>query len=209
MITRLKKEFNELKDSKIHIESKPISSNDIIENFNELFELSKRVNSRYKIIGDIRRFSISTTKTDNYIIGIMLGIVTLFCTFILINNIDDYIFWIIFFGIVAPSVLFALFYPLTKEIEIDTVTKNISYISRNLIGKILKTKSFKFHSFEKFSSSEFKTTGKGMNNTSYNKIYIHLNNEKLHLIDLFRGPIYFIKHNIFMTSLTNIIKNSA
>ena len=208
MFKKLKKEIDELKKSKGHIEKEPIITKDPAINFNELIQLSKRTNFPFKIIGNQSNFKLNPSKKDSYFIGIISLTFSILSLIGLIYNTDDKVFWIITPIILIASSYFTLFFPIAKQLQIDLDSNKIIYSTNNVLQRPLKSKPFQLNDFKKFSSKKASIHGSGMNN-HYHKIYLHLNNEKLHLTDLIHGPIYFINPNIFITSLTQLIKNGA
>lgn len=207
MIKRLQRELDEIKDSQGHMFSEGIDSDKPKDNFLTLIDLSRRVNSRFKIVGDLRNFRVVMHKPDNYIYAVSLFVFFLYSILILVLNEGATFFWnLTLFSIIITSIYY-LFFPFTKNLQIDTLSKEINYTTKNIFGKQLRSKQISFQDFDGFTYELKKTSG--IMSGKFNRIYFHTNKDKFEIVDLVCGPIYFINHNIFMTSLTRIIKNAA
>jgi hypothetical protein len=199
----LRKELDELKNTEEHLEGGAIDSVTPKDNFVELFNLSQRTNSRFKINGDFRCFTLAISYLGNYI-GWVLWLILTGYVAIMIQSINTTIEWIFAAIIVIPTILLTLFGSPKSSLKIDSITKEITFTSNNFIGISLKHKILHFREFDHFFSKTKTTKG-----ARFNRVYLQTENEKFKIIDLVFGPIYFVNHNIFMTSLTRIIKNAA
>ena len=203
MLNWLKKEWRELKDNDRHQADVSEISNDPSENFNELVKLGERVNPRFKLSGNYQLFMIKG-KSDNIMLIICVAIIIFFPSFLLFQNMDNLICWIIELIVIGTILLFFRYYPSSNDIIIDTWNKQIEIKSNNFIGRfIIPELIIKFDVFDGFTSKM-----KSIESSSVNRVYIHFKSQKKAMIDLPNGPFYVVNPRIFTENLYSLIKNS-
>jgi hypothetical protein len=178
----------------------------ISEHFDNLIELSKQNNSRFKIIGTESNFVIKA-KSDNILIGICSIIILGIPSVLIIKNPYDIFIWLFVILEIVLIISYFKFYPTTNNIEIDIKKRKIHVKSNNLIGRFLIPKiEIDFSKFNKLTSEKIISKNTGMKNF-YNRIYIKYDNKTQHLIDFLDGPFYYFNHKEFMNHFAQIIKN--
>lgn len=203
MLNWLKKEWRQLKDNDRHHSDVSEISKDPSENFNELVKLGERVNPRFKLSGNHQLFIIKG-KSDNIMLIICVAIILFFPSFLLFQNMDNLICWIIELIVIGTILLFFRYYPSSNDIIIDTWNKQIEIKSNNFIGRfIIPELIIKFDVFDGFTN-----TIKSIESSSVNRVYIHFKSQKKAMIDLPNGPFYVVNPRIFTENLYSLIKNS-
>lgn len=207
MIRQIKKEWNELRNQKEHMEYVPLHPLTSTKCFEELIKLTNRTNARFKVEGDSKSFVIRAN-SDNVILGFSLILLLFFPTVLLYQNYKDPVYWFAELGIIALILIYIRYSTTTNNIEVNTYDKTIKIQSNNFIGKhIIPSVSILFDDFTNFTVKAKSTKGKGLTN-HFNRVYINYNNLTRPLIDLPNGPFYFVNHKVFMSSLTLIIKGT-
>lgn len=196
------------KENKEHMKIVPQISENVKENFEELVKLSKRRNSKFKVIGEYKNFIIK--KDSRFIIEIICWAIAITLISIKISQeISPLIATLIIAGIIILILLYYRFSPSTNNIEVDIYSKTLSVKSNNYIAKILRPSyQIEFKDIEEFTFKEKRRKTNSGESNKYNLVYLKSNNKKIDLIDLPCSNFAYVNPSIFIGNLSSIINKA-
>lgn len=170
--------------------------------------------SRFKINGDEKLFRIIIGDNKKFILALIT--ILLILILYILTNIESKIFFWSFVLIVLFWIGIFLFYlDLKKEVTINSKKRIIIFKEEplvNITGKppiVIDFYDVKGFSVKKISltrNNMITAYEEGSLNSHFNIVFINLNDKNFRLIDLNAGPCVFIDQEIFIKSLTKIIK---
>ena len=182
--------------------------------YDKLKKLSLTAGSRFKINGDEKLFRIIIGDNKKFILALIT--ILLILILYILNNIESKIFFWSFVLIVLFWIVIFLFYlDLKKEVTINSKKRIVVFKEEplvNITGKLpivinfYDVKGFSLKKITLDKHNFITSYEEGSLNSHYNTVFINLKDKNLRLIDLNAGPCVFVDQEIFIKSLTKIIK---
>jgi|GEM_PF-6053885 len=182
--------------------------------YDKLKKLSSVKSSGFKITGDEKLFTI-IIGNERKLIFFIISILLILIVYILTNIDSKVLFWSFIIIIFFWTSMFFLYLDLKKEIIVDSEKRIITIKQEPLVNVIRKLPIIiAFADVKDFSVKKTSLTRNGITtsyyksglNSHHNVVYINFKNNSLRLIDLNAGPYYYVDQDIFIKSLTKIIK---
>ena len=170
--------------------------------------------SGFKITGDEKLFRI-IIGDERKLILFIISILLILIIYILTNIDSKILFWSFVIIVLFWTSMFLLYLDLKKEVTVDSKKRIITIRQEPLVNIIRKSPIIiDFSDVKDFSVKKTSLTRHGMttsyykggSNTHHNVVYINFKNKSVRLIDLNAGPYYSVDQEVFIKSLTKIIK---